>query len=194
MAGGDRSDSEVIVASWEQPGLFAEIFERHYSAVFGFVGAAVGVDVAGDIASEVFLRGFELRRRYKPEYRNARPWLLGIASNLISDHHRKQARQYRAYQRSAGRDQPLTDFEDEAAARSDARAVSPLLIRAMASLRVEEVSVVSLFVLEDMSYKEIAETLGIPEGTVRSRLSRARRRLRNLLADSSELERGGSDD
>jgi RNA polymerase sigma-70 factor (ECF subfamily) len=193
MAGEDRHDSEVIVSSWEEPGLFAEIFERHYSAVFGFVGAAVGVDPAGDITSEVFVRAFELRRRYKPEYRSARPWLLGIAANLISDHYRKQARQYRAYQRSAGRDQYMTEFEEEAAARSDARAASPLLIRAMETLRVEEVSVFSLFVLEDMSYRDIAEALGIPEGTVRSRLSRARSSLRNLLADSSELKPGGND-
>lgn len=191
MTGGESSDSDLIVGSWEESELFGEIFERHYAAVFGFVGAAVGRDAAGDIAAEVFVRAFQLRRRFRTEYRSARPWLFGIASNLVSDHYRRQARQHRAYQRSVGRESATVDFEDEAVARSDAGSVSDLLTEALKSLRAEEVAVVALFVLEDMSYAEISETLGIPEGTVRSRLSRARARLRNLVGSWDEQDKGG---
>lgn len=186
MPGGDTPDSDLIVASWDQPQIFAEIFLRHYSAVFGFVGAALGVDVAADIASEVFLRAFEQRHRYRTEYRSARPWLMGIASNLVADHHRKHARERRAYRRAANREMAVDDFADEAAQRLHADALSSLLVEALSLLRTEEVSVVALFVLEQMTYKEIAQTLDIPEGTVRSRLSRARTRLRNLLEDPGE--------
>lgn len=166
------------------------IFERHFSAVFGFVGASTAADKADDIASEVFVRAFRDRDRYNPEYKSAKPWLFGIAANLIADHYRSQARQSRAYRRVFARDAGDAGFEDDVSGRVDAQAVSPLLHRAMGSLRSQERAVVTLFVLENMSYTEVAAALEIPEGTVRSRLSRARRRLRNLIEVSGELTRG----
>lgn len=68
--------------------------------------------------------------------------------------------------------------------------MSPLLQRALRELRPEEVSVVGLFVLDGLSYREIASVLAIPVGTVRSRLSRARFRLRNFVEASDELRPG----
>lgn len=184
------SDSELIVASLADPRCFGVIFERHFSAVFGFVAASTTVDKAEDIASEVFLRAFRQRGRYKPEYASAKPWLFGIAANLIADHYRTHARQNRAYRRVFARDTGDTGFEDIAVDRIDAEALSPLLQNAMGLLRSRERAIVTLFVLENMSYTEIAAALEIPVGTVRSRLSRARLRLRNLIEVSDELARG----
>ena len=178
----------------DRPDLFATVFERHYEAVFGFAGAAVGVNQAADIASETFLRAFEFRQRYDQRYRSARPWLFGITANLIADHYRRRARQQRAYRRLSGRIGLLDGFEEEADSRTDALAIAPVIDEALRSLRTEELSVVSLFVFEDFSYAEIAEALSIPEGTVRSRLSRARSRLRNQLGSFGEVELGDSDE
>jgi len=184
------SDSHLIVESLTDPGCFGVIFERHFPAVFGFVGASTAEDMAEDIASEVFVRAFRQRDRYKPEYKSAKPWLFGIAANLIADHYRSQARQNRAYRRVFARDGGDAGFEDDASDRIDAEAVSQLLHKALGSLRSQERAVVTLFVLENMSYTEIAAALEIPVGTVRSRLSRARLRLRNLIEVSGKLTRG----
>lgn len=186
----DPSDSELIVATLDEPELFSVIFERHYSAVFGFVGASVAVSEVDDIASEVFVRAFGQRDRFNPDYRSARPWLLGIASHLIADHYRTIGRRDRAYRRVFAREPRNDRFDDDAANRIDAAALSPLLQRAIRNLRPQQVPVVVLFVLEDFSYSEIATALEIPEGTVRSRLSRARGRLRNSMAEFDEHNLG----
>jgi RNA polymerase sigma-70 factor (ECF subfamily) len=168
------------------PGCFSLIFERHFSAVFGFVGAATAVDKADDIASEVFVRAFRQRDRYNPAYTSAKPWLFGIAANLIADHYRTQARQNRAYKRLFAGDAADPGFEDDATNRLDAESASTLLEEALGSLRSQDRAVVTLFVLENMSYAEVAAALEIPVGTVRSRLNRARFRLRNLIEASGE--------
>lgn len=185
----ELSDGELILASLGEPERFGLIFDRHFSSVFGFIGAAVRPDSVADIAAEVFARAFEQRRRYNSEYRSARPWLLGIASNLVADHYRKRAREERAYRQTLTREVGSHTFEDDSSERVDAERMSPLLLRALRELRSEEVSVVVLFVVEGLSYREIASVLAIPEGTVRSRLSRARVRLRNFMAALSELQR-----
>lgn len=194
MDPGDHSDAELIVASLDQPDLFTPVFERHHEAVFGFAGAAVGVNQAADIASETFLRAFELRHRYDAGYPSAKPWLFGITANLIADHYRRRARQHRAYRRLSGRIEVWDQFEAEADSRSDAIALAPMIEQALRSLRPEELSVVSLFVFEGFSYAEISRALSIPEGTVRSRLSRARGRLRNQIGSSGEVEPSDSDE
>jgi RNA polymerase sigma-70 factor (ECF subfamily) len=186
----ELSDSAVILASLGEPDRFGPIFDRHFSSVFGFIGAAVRPDFVADIAAEVFARAFEQRGRYNSEYRSARPWLLGIASNLIADHYRKRDREERAYRRTLTREIDSHTFEDDSSERVDAERMSPVLQRALRELRSEEVSVVVLFVVDDLSYREIALALTIPEGTVRSRWSRARVRLRNSMEASGELNPG----
>lgn len=141
----------------------------------------------GDISSEVFVRAFEQRNRFNLAYQSARPWLLGIASNLIADHYRKLAREDRAYRRASARAAGSRDFENGASERVDAEMLLPLLQKALHALRPEDVSIVVLFAVDQMSYREIAFALGIPQGTVRSRLSRARVRLRNFIEASGEL-------
>lgn len=182
------SDSELIRASLGEPDCFALVFDRHFSSVFRFVGASVRRDHVADISSEVFVRAFEQRSRYNLAYRSARPWLLGIASNLIADHYRKQAREDRAYRRASATAAGSQDFENGTSERVDAEMSSPLLRKALEALRPEDVSIVVLFAVEQMTYREIASALGIPEGTVRSRLSRARVRLRNFIEASGELK------
>ena len=180
----DPTDGAVIVESLAQPTLFAVIFDRHYDAVYSFVARRVGAALAADLAAETFARAFAGRRRYRPGMSSARPWLFGIAVNLLRHHHRTEARQLRAYART-GVDAVL-DATPDVERRVDAEAAGPRLAEALAALRPAERDVLLLFAWADLSYSEIAEAIGLEVGTVRSRLSRARARVRELLAGDEQ--------
>ncbi|HEX6299382.1 MAG TPA: RNA polymerase sigma factor [Acidimicrobiia bacterium] len=179
-------DAEVIEGSLQDPDLFAVIFQRHYRDVHRFVVAAVGASDGPDLAAEVFLRAFASRHRYRSSYPSARPWLWGIASNLIAGHYRSRARQNKAYRRVPPHPESEFDHSRETVNRVAAESDRPLLAEAMKHLRKEEAEVLMLFAIGDCSYAEIASVLGIAEGTVRSRLSRTRSKLRNLFDQIGE--------
>jgi RNA polymerase sigma-70 factor (ECF subfamily) len=182
----ESSDSEVIAASLHKPELFAAIFQRHYPAIYRFVVGAVGPADGPDLASEVFVRAFAIRSRYDLSYSRATPWLFGIASNLVRGYHRGAARQLRAFRREAARVPESTEFEEDAVTRLAAVSQRPRITFALSQLRTEEAEVVLLFAVAELSYQDIAVAVGIPEGTVRSRLSRARNKLRNLIDINDE--------
>jgi len=180
-----ESDARIIVASASNPKLFALIFERHYDAVFSYVGRRVGREIADELAAETFLVAFRARQRYDGTRPIARPWLLGIATNLLRHHQRTEVRRFRAYARLE-RPEPSAGDLEGADARLDAARARPHLLRALADLSREERDAVLLLAWADLSYEEIAHALGIPIGTVRSRLHRARVRMRERLAASGQ--------
>lgn len=135
---------------------------------------------------------FKSRHRFDLSYRSARPWLLGIASNLISNRYRSFERRNRAYRKAIGHLQTRDEFASAATERLDAATHTIRARQALEALRTEERTVVSLFVFAGLSYREIGDALGLSEGTVKSRLSRGRANLRNLLADVGE--QWGSDE
>ncbi len=176
------TDAELIKASWEQPEYFEEVFSRHYRVIYRHVVRRVGPDVASDVASEVFERAFASRRKFKVEYASARPWLFGIAANLLRQHYRSHKRATRAHWKAMAREPWKTaDGTPEADRRVDAAALSPALEQGLSRLRRAERDVLLLYAWSDLSYPEIAAALDIPVGTVRSRLSRARARFRELM-------------
>lgn len=181
------TDADVIAASWHDPRRFEDIFHRHYRSIFRYLALRVGPDEAGDLASEVFVRAFARRRRYRLDRPNALPWLFGFAANLVREHRRGRRRRLQAYARFAGRLRAVVDDHetDAATERAWAALQSPGLRRALAALPEPELSTLLLAALGDLTYREIAAATGVPIGTVRSRLARARRRARELL----ELDR-----
>jgi RNA polymerase sigma factor (sigma-70 family) len=167
------TDAEVIGASLADPEAFAVLFDRHFDAIHGYVQRRVGPTLADEIAAETFTRAFDRRRRYDVSRENARAWLLGIAANLLRRHWRSERRRLEAYAKSGDRD--------------DAELPGPLaaeLAAALTALPLREREPLLLLAWADLSYEEIAQALGIPIGTVRSRISRARTKLRGQHLDS----------
>ena len=173
-------DAALIAASIDTPVAFAALFDRHYDFVHRYVGRRVGLDLADDLVSETFTTAFRVRARYDLAHSVARPWLLGIATNLIRHHRRAEVRRLRAYERLEAERAPGID-EALVAARVDAAAERPRIARALARIPDGDRDALLLLAWADLTYAEIALALEIPIGTVRSRIHRARRRLRELL-------------
>jgi RNA polymerase sigma factor (sigma-70 family) len=151
------------------------------------VARRVGREVADDLVAETFLAAFAQRRRYDPAYPDAGPWLYGIATNLIGQHRRDEVRQFRI-RRAAIPELDVPGHADRVAAEVTARSVHDLLAAALAELSAGDRDVVVLIGWEQLTYEETARALEIPVGTVRSRLNRARARLRAALAGTGRSE------
>lgn len=160
-------DADLIRRSLVEPRAFEAVFERHFDAVHAFAQRRVGPDLADEVAAEAFARAFDRRSRYDGSYVDARPWLLGIATNVMRRHWRSERRRLDAYARSVA---------GPASAAPGGEAAGELL-GAVGRLPRAQREVLLLHAWADLSYEEIARALDVPIGTVRSRLARARARL-----------------
>jgi RNA polymerase sigma factor (sigma-70 family) len=172
-------DNAAIAASIATPAEFAPIFDRHFDLVHSYIRKRVGESAADDLASQTFLIAFDRRAGYDQARTNARPWLLGIATNLIHGKRRQEKRRLRAYGRAGAETDvdPLEGIEG----RADAERLRPRLAAVLAALPKDEADPLLLYAWAELSYEETAEALELPVGTVKSRLSRARRRIREQL-------------
>jgi RNA polymerase sigma factor (sigma-70 family) len=176
-------DATVIERSVLDPELFGIIFDRHAPHIHRYLLRRLGPESADDLAAETFLIAFRKRRRYDPDERNARPWLYGIATRQVGQHRRDEVRRLRL-RLAVGADRDDTCHADRVAAVVTAQAVRPTLLAALVGLAAPERDVLLLVAWEDLSYEETASALDIPVGTVRSRLHRARQRIRAALNGS----------
>ncbi len=183
------ADAELISASWSQPEAFAELFDRYSAMLYRYVSQRLGPEPAEDLVGETFLVAFSRRKSYDLGYPDARPWLFGILTKLISRHHRTEAARYRALRR-APIDPHVESPADRVAAGVTARAAGPALAGALAALPAKDRDVLLLIAWGDRTYEEAAQALGIPIGTVRSRLNRGRRKVRAALGDTNPMLRG----
>jgi RNA polymerase sigma factor (sigma-70 family) len=175
------TDAEVIRRSWREPELFAIVFDRHAPFIHRYAHRRVGRQAADDLVAETFLAAFGKRGRYDVSYPDARPWLYGIATNFVNRHRREEVRQYRI-RLAALPDLDVPGHAERVAAEVTARDMRGLLLSAVARLRSAERDVLILVAREGLTYDEAAQALGIPVGTVRSRLSRAKATIREVLA------------
>lgn len=190
----EQCDARIITDSLSAPGRFAEIFERHYETVFRYAAVRVGAEYGEEVAAEVFLRAFTSRHRFRSDAPSARPWLLGIATNVLRNHFRKTARGRRATAAASGREAAVqVVWFADADSRVDAAATTTRLTAALREMRSVDREVLLLYALADLTYQEVAEALRIPIGTVRSRLARARVTLKNSIGDIGESAAGGSE-
>ena len=174
------TDAEIIRQSGREPERFADIFDRYYTEIHGYVARRLGPGLADDIAADTFLIAFDRRDRYDAARPMARPWLYGIASNLVSRHHRAEFRRYRALAR-VGPPGTVDGPADQIAGRVDAESNRGRLAGALATISAEDRDVLLLVAWAGFSGEEAARALDIPSGTARSRLHRARGKLRAAL-------------
>jgi RNA polymerase sigma factor (sigma-70 family) len=183
VADADADDATVIQLSRHEPEQFTVLFRRHAPAIQRYVVRRLGANAADDIVAETFLLAFGQRTSYDLARADARPWLYGIATNLIGRHRRAEIRLYRALART-GADPVTEPFTDRVDDRVSAGRASRQLASALARLSAKLRDTMLLAAWSDLSYEEIAVALGVPVGTVRSRLSRARSRLRQTMGDT----------
>ena len=150
--------------------------------------AAAGPDAADDLVAETFLAAFRRRGRYDAAQADARPWLYGIATRLIGRHRRDEVRFFRAIART-GVDPAAEPVADQVTDRVAAQAASRELAAAVAALSRAQRDVL-LLVASGLSYQEAGLALGVPAGTVSSRLARARRKVREALGGQDPTRPG----
>jgi RNA polymerase sigma factor (sigma-70 family) len=174
------ADASAIAHSLHEPEAFAEVFDRHFNFVHRYIARRAGRDRADDLASQTFTVAFSHRGRYRDDLGTARPWLLGIATNLMRADERAGARVASLVERLGS--EAATSASGVALA--DARAAPEAdgrLTSALASLHPDQREALLLHALGELSYAEIAAALELPIGTVRSRISRACAALRTEL-------------
>jgi RNA polymerase sigma-70 factor (ECF subfamily) len=172
------SDAAVIGESLADPGAFAAIFDRHAMPLLRFLTRRVEPADAESLLGEVFRIAFERRVTFDATQESARPWLYGIATNLVARHHRSEARRLRALNVFAAQRIEQPDLADVASGNVDARSTWSALVDVVNELPDVERDTLLLYAWEELSYADIATVLGVPIGTVRSRLNRVRSRLR----------------
>jgi RNA polymerase sigma-70 factor (ECF subfamily) len=158
---------------------FGRLFDDHALALHRYLARRVGPDIAHDLVSETFLVALNQRHSYDPRRGAARSWLYGIATNLLRRQVRQEVRGLRAIARSAGATPEHTASHDSRVAdRVDAAATAARLAGALARLSEGDRDVLLLTCWAELDAGEVADALGIPAGTVRSRLHRVRKWLR----------------
>jgi RNA polymerase sigma factor (sigma-70 family) len=179
-------DATVVERSWQEPMCFGILFDRHAPSIYRYIARRVGRDAIDDLVAETFIGAFSSRLHYNLAYRDARPWLYGIATHVIGSHRREELRQFRISQAvwSAG---AVLGHADSVAADMTAQSMSEPLATALSALVAGDRDVLILLAWEQLTYEEVARALDIPVGTVRSRLHRARASVQEALASLGTL-------
>ena len=173
-------DAAIVAASVDEPEHFAALYGRYAGQLYRYAYRRVGAEHAEDVVADTFVAAFRRRDSYDSARPDARPWLFGIATKEIARWHRAEAARYRAFARSGAA--PDEDGMADAVAEAvSARAAAPALTEALASLAPGDRDVLLLAAWGELTYEQIATTLEIKIGTVRSRLHRARRIVRAHL-------------
>ena len=158
----------------------ARLWDQHAQRIYRFCFRRTGDhELAEDLTSIVFLEAWRRRGKVVLASEAELPWLYGVAANVLRNQWRSQ-RRYRAALARLPRSSDEGDLAEEAVRRLDDQVRMSRLVKKLRSLPQIEQDVLSLCAWEDLTPKEAAVALGVPEVTVRTRLHRARKRLRAL--------------
>ena len=180
-------DAAVIRLSLAEAEQFELLFVRHEPAIRRYVARRLGVDAADNVVAETFLLAFRQRAGYDSTRGGALAWLYGIATNLVGRHRRDEVRLFRALART-GVNPVMAPFTNQVDDRVTAFAASRRLAEALAGLKAAYRDALLLVAWGGLSYQEAADALGIPVGTVRSRISRSRADLAARWATSPPVK------
>ncbi|MFF5719598.1 RNA polymerase sigma factor [Streptomyces buecherae] len=181
------TDEELLTRSRSDASSFEPLVERHSRALHGYF-ARRAPGAADDLLAEAWLRAYAGRTTYDAARGPARAWLFGVARNVLAAHWRGQERRASA---TAFADEASSDPWHAVDRRLDAAAVGPLMRQTLAELPAVERELLLLIAWEQLSPTEAAVVVGVPAGTARSRLHRARTRLRAALGPSAPLSLTG---
>lgn len=156
---------------------FGALYERHARSIYNYLfRRCADWALAEDLTSVVFLQAYRRRTSVVMAEGKVRPWLFGVATNVLRNHRRS----LRRHAAALGRLPPpghAESLDDDLAARLDAQREMRATLAALRRLPRRDLDVLALCVWSELSYEDAAVALGVPVGTVRSRLSRARARL-----------------
>jgi RNA polymerase sigma-70 factor (ECF subfamily) len=179
----ERTDEELIALSKDgEETAFGEFVRRHTATVHRWMARAVGVEDADDLTQEVFLKAYRGLPRFREEA-PPRAWLASIADNAVKNRYRARGRFRRIFTSAADTTAPFEPAETGRSPEENARAEESrrYVAEALKNLPAEFRMPVVLRDLEEWSYEEIAVSLALPVGTVKSRISRGRGQLKALL-------------
>jgi RNA polymerase sigma factor (sigma-70 family) len=186
MCGMSPDDAAVLGSAVSDAGSFDAVFDRYHLTVWGYLFRTAGRQRADDLTGQVFVVAFERRATFDPSRGDVPVWLIGIARNVLKTRLRGEARGWRAVTRLGNRRDVMPDLAQDVADRDQLSSQTRSVLTAIRRLRPSDREVLLLAVWEGLSYEQIAGLLDVPIGTVRSRLSRARQRLRELTAAIGE--------
>ncbi|MFD3312494.1 RNA polymerase sigma factor [Streptomyces sp. NPDC058694] len=165
-------DEELLGRTARDPASFEPLVERHSAALHGYF-ARRAPGAADDLLAELWLQAYATRRGFDPARGSVRAWLFGVARNVLSTHWRRLAARRPDLLRSTD-DDPWEAVDD----RLVAEAVAPRLRELLARLPSDERELLLLVAWEQLTPSEAAAVVGIPAATARTRLHRARNRMR----------------
>ena len=183
---GDLSDRVLWEQAREGDGsAFGVLFERHAGRIYNYCfRRTADWALAEDLTSSTFLVAWRSHGRAPLQAESALPLLYGIATNTLRNQRRSLRRRREAFARVPLERVEETDFAEDASTRLDDQAEMRALLQLFARLPRREQDVIALCDWSELSYEDAAVALEIPIGTVRSRLARGRRRLRELATIS----------
>ncbi|MER5473071.1 RNA polymerase sigma factor [Streptomyces sp. NPDC002935] len=175
-------DEDLLVRAAREPSAFEPLVDRHSVALHGYLVRRAPT-AADDLLSEVWLQAYATRHTYDVTRGPARGWLFGVARNVL-------ARHWQTVSRATGGPKPPLETSDDdpwqaVDQRLDATAMGSELRRRLAELPESERELLLLVAWEQLTPTEAAAVVGIPPGTARSRLHRARNRLRDGLSGTN---------
>jgi len=176
--GGDAAEPNPDLRAGDPEAVFAGLFDAHAPGLHRYLSRRVGA-VADDLVAETFLAALAGRDGYDQAQADPRAWLYGIATNLLRRHFRQELRRLTATAKASARDTPGSDPGDAVPDRVDAQVRIGRLALGIAGLAPGDRDVLLLTAWAGLDSTEVAQALGIPVGTVRSRLHRVRRQLRS---------------
>ncbi|MFF4415588.1 RNA polymerase sigma factor [Streptosporangium sp. NPDC001559] len=183
----EAEDAHAIEESLHVPERFAVLYDRYFPDIHRYVAGRLGTQTADDLTAEVFLAAFRGREGFDPARGTVRGWLYGIATNLLARHRGQEAHHLRALYRMSADDRIDAGHEELVTGRLTAAGVRGPLAAALEAMPEADRDVLLLLALAELSYEEIAHALGVPMGTVGSRLNRVRRKLRAALGGVNPL-------
>jgi RNA polymerase sigma factor (sigma-70 family) len=183
----DAADSDLLAMAGSEPEALGELFRRYSRSVYAYCARRTGnLDLAEDLTSIVFMEAFRHRRKLQLSNASALPWLIGVANNVI----RNANRSLRRYRSALGRIPVPADgasSEENTMERLGAEEALARALEAISNLSQREQDVVLLVVWSEFTYADAATALGVPVGTVRSRLASARGKFKDAAPITSTI-------